>query len=99
MEQTIGQKYRGQGFVLVPVSTGLQTGFAQKIYRQSTLTMPMLLDIEESVVARYTQLDEGIPPMPLGVLIDETGTVARIDHTVAADLAALDAAIAALLAK
>ena len=99
MEQTIWKKYRDQGFVLIAVNTGLRTGFAQKIYRESELTTPMLLDIEETVVARYTQLDEGIPPMPLGLLIDRTGAVARIDHTAAADLAVLDPAIAALLAK
>ena len=78
LETDLWTPLRGQGAVGLVIHVGKRTRYASTTAQATGLVATMLLDLDESVDADWTQTALGAPPYPLGVLVDQAGVVRRI---------------------
>lgn len=88
IDQELLPEHGPSGLRALSIYSGEQTAFGQVVARDSSLTLPMLFDLDWQVFDRYR-----IPGsvFPLSIVIGRDGTVVHLDG--AEDLTAAEAAI------
>lgn len=93
------QPYAGLGLRPIGINTGPDLTGAKDIFLESGMTFPMLLDVDESLLAEYKRVGEDVVPFPLGYLVDRTGTLRAIYAGSEPSMAELEDQIVQLLGE
>ncbi|HIA01398.1 MAG TPA: redoxin domain-containing protein [Myxococcales bacterium] len=91
--------YAAQGFTALVVHVGDQLLYAQNICRDANLSLPMVMDVDSSVLDLYGRVGEDVKLFPLGYLIDKQGVVQEVYTDEEPDIPTLKIKIEELLAQ
>ena len=81
LEREVWTPLRLAGLVPLTIHVGVRSNYALSVRDGTELSAPVLLDLDGSVHAAWSQMPRGHPPFPLGVLIDKEGVVRRVEVT------------------